>query len=115
MRHLKKGKKFGRERDQRRALLTNMAVAFFTHGRIQTTEAKAKALRPYVEHAITRAKSATLADHRILIARFSPLLARRAIQTAREAARRQSGYTRIVKLGARRSDSAKMAILELVK
>lgn len=115
MRHLKKGKKFGRERNQRRALMKSMADSFFMHGRIRTTEAKAKALRPYVEHALTRAKSPALADRRMLIAQSSPLLARRAIRMAEETAGRRGGYTRIVKLGERRSDSAKMAMLEMVK
>lgn len=115
MRHLKKGRKFGRERDQRRALMRGMAASFFARGKITTTEAKAKALRPFVERMITRAKSPTRAGRRLLIARSSPWLTENILRTAGQAAGRQGGYTRITKLGARRSDSAKMAMLEMVK
>lgn len=115
MRHLKKGKKFGRERNQRRALMRTMAGSFFMHGKIETTEAKAKALRPYVERALTRAMHPTIADRRLLAAAFSPAAGRDAIERAGEVAGRPGGYTRIVKLGERKSDSARMAVLELVK
>lgn len=115
MRHLKKGKKFGRERNQRRALMRTMAGSFFMHGRIETTEAKAKALRPFVEHALTRAMQPTIADRRLLTAAFSPAAAKHAIERAAEVGGRPGGYTRIIKLGSRRSDSAAMAILELIR
>ncbi|OGZ97321.1 MAG: 50S ribosomal protein L17 [Candidatus Sungbacteria bacterium RIFCSPLOWO2_02_FULL_54_10] len=115
MRHLKRGKKFGRERDARRALMKTMAASFFMHGRIETTEAKARALRPYVEKTLTRAKAPTLSNRRLLIAASSPAAAQHAIQRAGEMAGRPGGYTRIIKVGVRKSDSARIAILELVK
>ncbi len=115
MRHLKKGRKFGRRRNQRRALKKSVATAFFLCGKIRTTEAKARELRPVVEKYLTRAKNPTLANRRILARVFAPEVLKRAIETAAGYTGRPGGYTRIIKLGARRSDSAKMAILELVK
>lgn len=115
MRHLKKAGKFGRERGPRRALMRAMAASFFLRGRMETTEAKAKALRPYVEKALTRAKYPTLANRRLLTAMFSYTAAAHAIRRAGETAERAGGYTRVVKRGARKSDSARMAILEMVK
>ena len=114
MRHLKKGRKFGREIGQRHALMRGLADAFFMHGRIRTTEAKAKELRPFVEKYITRGKNPTLASRRILIAAFSPAIARRIIARAAQMRDRKGGYTRIIKTGVRKSDSAAMAIIELV-
>lgn len=114
MRHLKKGRKFGRETGQRRALLRGLAESFFMHGRIRTTEAKAKELRPFVEKYITRGKDPTLASRRMLIAAFSPAIAQRIIARADQVRDRKGGYTRIIKIGARKSDSAAMAIIELV-
>jgi large subunit ribosomal protein L17 len=115
MRHLKKGRKFGREKDQRRALMKSLASSFFVSGRIVTTEAKAKELRPRVEKIITRAKNYTLASRR----RIESELSRSAAQKVQDAAKtfmsRPGGYTRITKLGARKSDSARMAVIELVK
>lgn len=114
VRHLKKGRKFGREKGQRKALLKGLADAFFMHGRIRTTEAKAKELRPLVEKYITRGKNQTLASRRLLIASFSPTIASRIIARADAMRDRKGGYTRIIKTGQRRSDSAAMAIIELV-
>ena len=115
MRHLKKGRKFGRRRNQRRALIKALATAFFLHGRIRTTEAKARELRPIVEKHLTRAKNPTLANRRILGRTFADRIVKKAIETAQPYLERRGGYTRITKLGSRKSDSAKMAILELVK
>lgn len=115
MRHRKRGRKFGREKDQRKALMKGLATSFFMHGRIATTEAKAKALRPLVEKLITRAKNPAIADKRILSSRLSEKTANVLIEVAKAFSRREGGYTRIIKTGVRRSDSAKMAIIELVK
>ena len=71
MKKLRKGRKFGRERDQMRALLKSLASSFFIYGRVKTTEAKAKELRPYVEKFITRAKNLTLANRRYFLRFFS--------------------------------------------
>ena len=115
MRHLKKGRKFGRETDQRRALMKSLASSFFMLGRIITTEAKAKELRPYAEKMITRAKSPSLANRRLLSAVLSEKVTKKLVERAKEYSGRPGGYTRIIKMGPRKSDSAKMAILELVK
>lgn len=114
MRHLKKGRKFGREEGQRHALMRGLADAFFMRGRMETTEAKAKELRPMVEKYITRGKNPTLASRRMLISAFSPAGARRIIAYAETMRERKGGYTRIIKIGVRKSDSARMAIIELV-
>lgn len=114
MRHKKKGRKFGRERNQRRALLKSMASSFFMLGRIQTTLAKAKELRPYVERVLTRGKKDTVATRRLLALRFSPRVVKKIIEQASLAKNRAGGYTRIVSTGIRPSDGAKMGILELV-
>lgn len=84
-------------------------------GRIRTTEAKAKELRPYVEKYLTRAKLPTLANRRLLASGFGPRIAASAVARAAELAGRLGGYTRIVRMGPRKSDGARMAILELVK
>ncbi len=94
--------------------MKGLAGSFFMEGRIRTTEAKAKELRPFVEKYITRGKNPTLASRRLLIASFSPAIAQRIIARAREMADRHGGYTRIIKTGVRKSDSAAMAIIELV-
>lgn len=91
-----------------------MAASFFMLGRIRTTEAKAKELRPYVEKCLTRAKSPTLANRRLLASGFSPRIVEFAIARAAEVSGRLGGYTRIVRMGPRKSDGAKMAILEFV-
>lgn len=115
MRHLKKGRKFGRERNQRRALMKSLASSFFLSGRIKTTEAKAKEARPFIEKLLTRAKDSSQANRRILQKLLSLPVTEKAIGHARAMADRKGGYTRIIKLGRRISDSAKMAVLELVK
>jgi large subunit ribosomal protein L17 len=92
-----------------------MAASFFLLGRIRTTEAKAKELRPWAEKFITRGRTPTLANRRLLAACFNPRIVARVIERAGEVSGRAGGYTRIVKMGPRKSDGAKMAIIELVK
>jgi large subunit ribosomal protein L17 len=115
MKHLRQGKKFGRTRNQRRALLKGLAASFFMQGRLKTTEAKAKALRPLVERIITRGKKMTLANRRLLSRSFSAAVVAKIESLAQSYQGLSGGYTRIVKLAARRSDAARMAILEVVK
>jgi len=115
MRHKKKGRKFGRERNQRRALMRGLAASFFVAGKIRTTEAKAKSLRPFAEKLITRAKKPSLPNQRYLYSILPPRAGKMALEIAKSFSQRSGGYTRIVKLGARKSDGAKMAILEFVK
>ena len=115
MRHLKKGRKFDRVRNQRRALLRGLAHSFLAHGRIQTTEAKAKELRPFVEHLITHAKTDTVAKKRLAARVVSPGIVKKLFETGKRFGDVRGGYTRIIKMGQRRSDGAKMAIIELVR
>lgn len=84
-------------------------------GRIKTTEAKAKELRPYVEKLITRAKHHTQANDRLLRKPFSRAVVKKIMESGQSFSGRAGGYTRIIKFGIRKSDGAKMAIIELVK
>ena len=98
-------------------LLSSLALNLIVRGKIKTTEAKAKELRPYIEKMVTRAKSDTVANRRVLVARLSnrkretkklfEVIAPKYVDQA-------GGYTRILKMGPRKSDSAKMAIIEFV-
>ena len=116
MRHLKKKKTLDRKAGPRKALLRNLAVQLILYEKINTTEAKAKVLRPYVERLITRGRENTLAARRILLSRMH---AQNAVQKLIEDVsprykERAGGYTRITKLVQRKGDGAKMARIELV-
>ena len=116
MRHGDKIKNLSRTKSHRDALLSNLAVALITHKRIVTTVAKAKALRVYVEPLITKGKTNTTHQRRVV---FSYLQDKAAITElfstiAEKVAGRPGGYTRIIKLGARPGDNAEMALIELV-
>ena len=116
MRHGDKIKNLSRTKSHRDALLSNLAVALITHKRIVTTVAKAKALRVYVEPLITKGKTNTTHQRRVV---FSHLQDKAAITElfstiAEKIAGRPGGYTRIIKLGARPGDNAEMALIELV-
>ena len=115
MRHLRKGRKFGRVANQRRAFIKTMAASFFISGHIRTTEARARELRPLVEKFLTRAKNPTLANRRQIRLFFSEPTTARIVTIAGSLGSRQGGYTRITKMGMRTRDSAKMAMLELVR
>lgn len=116
MRKLNKGRKFSRKIGPRKALLRVLANNFLLHEKIKTTETKAKELRAIVEKMITRAKSANLANRRLLAQNLTPKLTKKIInEIAPRYIQRNGGYTRIIKLGPRNSDGAKMAIIELVK
>ena len=116
MRKLKKGIKLSRKRDQRKALLKSLARALFLTEKIKTTEAKAKELRPFAEKIITTAKKQDLSSRRILVKYFSKDLAKKIVdQICLKYKNRKGGYTRIIKLGPRKDDGARMAIIELVK
>jgi len=117
MRHRKAGRQLRRTSEQKLALMRGLASSLIEHGAIETTEAKAKELRPFIEKLITKARSGTLHDRR---------LAGRHIQK-RETAdklfqeigpkylKRPGGYTRILKTGHRKGDGAEMARIELVE
>jgi large subunit ribosomal protein L17 len=112
-----KGRRLGGSSSHQKALLANLATSLFEHGRIKTTEPKARALRPYAEKLITHAKKGTLHNRRevlkkirdkdvvhTLFAEIGPFYADRA-----------GGYTRIIKVEARQGDNAPMAVIELVR
>lgn len=115
MRKLNKGRKLSRKKGPRKALLRTLANSFFLHQKIKTTEAKAKELRPIVEKMITRAKNDSIANRRLLAQNLTPGMVKKITkEIAPEYKERDGGYTRIIKLGPRNSDGAKMAIIELV-
>ena len=116
MRHQKKTIKLGRTADHRRALLANQVCALIEHQRIKTTLAKAKAVRPLAERMVTLGKNGSIhARRRALAVLRQKVIVRKLFDDiAQRSAERNGGYTRIVKLGARKSDSARMAFIEWV-
>ena len=116
MRHQRAGKKLGRDSAHRKALYANLAGALIEHGRIKTTEAKAKAVKPLAEQMITLGKRGDLAARRHALAelRSQDVVHRLFADVAPRFAERPGGYTRIVKLGPRQGDAASMVYLELV-
>lgn len=116
MRHGKKFNHLKRKSAHRKALLRNLSIALITHKRIQTTLAKAKALRQYIEPLLTKAKTNSTHSRRVV---FSYLQNKEAIKElfgpiAEKIADRPGGYVRVIKLGFRRGDGAEMAMIELV-
>lgn len=116
MRHGKKINHLGRTAPHRKAMLANMACSLIEHKRINTTVAKAKALRVYVEPLLTKAKEDTTHNRRTV---FSYLQSKEAVTelfrtVAPKIAERNGGYTRIIKTGFRLGDAADMAMIELV-
>jgi large subunit ribosomal protein L17 len=117
MRHQRKRGKLSRESDHRRALLMNLSKEVIEHERIQTTEAKAKAVKPVLEKLITLAKRGDLHSRRLALAALGQDATAVHLLFEVVAPRyetRAGGYTRILKLGPRRSDSTEMVLLELV-
>ena len=116
MRHHRAGKKLGRDASHRKALYANLAGSLIEHGRIKTTEAKAKAVKPFAEQMITLGKRGDLAARRQAIAelRSQDVVRHLFTDVAPRFAERPGGYTRIVKLGPRQGDAAEMVYLELV-
>ncbi len=126
MRHNKHHASLGVTVEHRRAMMSNLAAALITHGRIETTLAKAKALRPFVEKVITKAKQAAaktekkdaLHLRRLALSdvRDETAITKLFNETVKEFTNRNGGYTRIYKLGQQRQgDAAEMALIEFVK
>ena len=116
MRKRNKGRILSRPKNQRKALLKSLATGLFLHSKIKTTEAKAKELRVVAEQFITRAKVNSLANRRVLAQVLSAQITKKLVdEIAPQYLTRQGGYTRIIKMGPRRSDGASMVIIELVK
>jgi len=116
MRHLKHRHELGVKKAHRPALMANLALALIKEGRIKTTLAKAKALRPFIEKIITLAKNGTLADRRLAASRLRNKEAVQLLfnEKVEEFKDRQGGYTRIYKIGTRVGDAAEMALIELI-
>ena len=116
MRHRRAGKKLGRDSAHRKALYSNLAGALIEHGRIKTTEAKAKAVKPFAEQMITLGKRGDLHARRLALAELRSQFVVHQLfsDVAPRFADRPGGYTRIVKLGPRQGDAANMVYLELV-
>jgi len=116
MRHRRAGKKLGRDSAHRKALYSNLAGALIEHGRIKTTEAKAKAVKPFAEQMITLGKRGDLHARRLALAelRSQYVVHHLFSEVAPRFSDRPGGYTRIVKLGPRLGDAAEMVYLELV-
>ncbi len=111
-----KGRKLSRLKNQRVAVLRTLATSLFMHEKITTTEAKAKELRPVAEKMITRARVNSVANRRVLGKEISPKTLKKLVeQIAHNYVNRQGGYTRIIKMGPRKTDGARMAVIELVK
>lgn len=124
MRHSKRRHKLGVTGPHRSAMMGNLAVAIITHGRIETTLPKAKALRPFIEKVITMAKKAEQSNdparkvhyRRLAISRVrdKAAVAKLFDERASEFSNREGGYTRIYKVGQRIGDAAEMALIELI-
>lgn len=115
-RHGYKGRKFSRERDQRRALMKGLATSLVEHGKIETTLPKAKDLKRYIEKVITKAKKGDLANRRRVIAALSTQAAAFKLvdEIAPQLAGRTSGHVRVVRTRLRVGDGAQMATISFV-
>jgi len=117
MRHLNTGRKLGRNSEHRHAMFRNMVTSLILHGRIKTTDAKAKELRRYADRMITLGKQQTIAARRRArrYIRTDAALARLFNELAPLFAQRAGGYTRITKIANRRGDAAPLSIVELTE
>jgi large subunit ribosomal protein L17 len=112
----KKSRKLSRKRDQRKALLRNLLREFFLKEKIKLTEAKAKEISGLAEKEIQKAKAGDLHSKKLLARKFPKNIVKKLVnEIAPRYKERKGGYTRIIKLGPRKSDGAKMAIIELIK
>lgn len=117
MRHHNTKRKFGRDKNQRKALLNSLALNLIVREKIKTTEPKAKELRPFIEKLITKAKKGDMATRRVIISKLSNR--RKEVKKLFEVIApryvdKKGGYTRVLKLGVRKSDGAKMALIEFI-
>ncbi|BBY22601.1 50S ribosomal protein L17 [Mycobacterium stomatepiae] len=112
-----KGPRLGGSSSHQKALLANLATSLFEHGRIKTTEPKARALRPYAEKLITHAKNGTLHNRREVMKKIrdKDVVHTLFAEIGPHFADRDGGYTRIIKVEARKGDNAPMAVIELVQ
>ena len=116
MRHRKAGRQLRRTSEQKLALMRSLAQSLFQHGAIETTEAKAKELRPFIEKLVTKARTGTLHARRLAVRHIQKREAADKLfqQIGPRFATRNGGYTRILKTGHRKGDGADMAIIQFV-
>jgi len=117
MKHHDKKRKLGRVRRQRSALLRSLARSLIQHGKIETTEAKAKELRPFIERLITKSRVDSVASRRLIVERLGndrKTVDKLFKQVSSRYKDRTGGYTRIIKTGRRADDAAKLARIDLV-
>jgi large subunit ribosomal protein L17 len=115
MRHHNQNRKFGRVRKVRRALVNSLARSLVLHEKMETTEPKAKELRPFIEKLITKGKLKTVAAMRAVGEKIGPKAAKILVDTlSKKYEDRKGGFTRITKTKRRMSDGSKMAIIEFV-
>lgn len=116
MRHRRVGRTLGRTKAPREAMLRNLAASVIVYGKVETTEAKAKEIRPYVERAITTGKAGTLHARRELLRFFyTEQPVKKILEVLSPKYKdRQGGYTRITKIGPRQGDAAPMVQIELL-
>jgi large subunit ribosomal protein L17 len=120
MQHRRTGRKFSREKNQRKALLKTLLGSFFMNEKIKTTEAKAKEIKPMIDRLITRVKKAVEPQEKISVARELrkylpvPAIAKLTGDLMKKFDGRSSGYSRIIPIGKRKSDGAEIAVIEIV-
>ncbi len=117
MRHHNSKRKFGRSKTQKRALLNSLALNLLVREKIKTTLPKAKELRPFIEKLLTHAKKDTLANRRLIMSKLgghSREVKKLFEVIAPKYTDKKGGYTRVLKLGTRKSDASPMAIIEFV-
>lgn len=117
MRHGNNKRKFGREKNERNALMKSLALNLIVREKIKTTVPKAKELRPFIEKLVTSAKKGDLGTKRLVMATLSnrrPETKKLFEVIAPRYADRKGGYTRVIKMGVRKSDAAPMAVIEFV-
>lgn len=116
MRHHNQNRKLGRVRKVRRALINSLARSLVLHQKIETTEPKAKELRPFIEKLVTKGKEQSVSNRRAIGTKIGPAATKILIDTiSKKYADRKGGYTRITKSKSRLADGSKMAIIEFVK
>ncbi len=115
MKHQSKGRKLGRKTNPRKALRKSLMESLVEHGKIKTTEAKAKEIRPKIEKLVTKAGKDTLATRRLLARQLSSKSVKKIMEEiGPKYVDRKGGYTRIIKMGTRKGDASPMAVIEFV-
>jgi len=117
MRHLRTGRTLGRRREHRQAMLANLAASLIMNGKVKTTDAKAKEVRPFIERMVTFARRGDLHARRIVLSRLRDTAAVKKLfdEIGPRYTNRNGGYTRILKLGFRQGDNSPVSLIEFVE